>query len=246
MCEPWQVGWASKSPLLTTVPISKWFNIINPLLVAFGLPSPEIELMSLVFIFYAISFSYFRNIRHLYKYLFKNMSHTICFYICILCICELWFVHISQLTLVQICKFLTIISRDIWENADTAPKSSVLLFLGRIQILSRYTTFPVKLFLSSHLFHKVDMCFGLGLGVICHRWRSLNSSSLQVFSSSTVCVCPLQKDTPIKFHVLLTSYELITIDQAILGSITWACLVVDEAHRLKNNQSKVWQLFWHW
>lgn len=49
----------------------------------------------------------------------------------------------------------------------------------------------------------------------------------------------MQKDTPIKFHVLLTSYELITIDQAILGSITWACLVVDEAHRLKNNQSKV-------
>lgn len=53
----------------------------------------------------------------------------------------------------------------------------------------------------------------------------------------------VQKDTPIKFHVLLTSYELITIDQAILGSITWACLVVDEAHRLKNNQSKVRRRF---
>lgn len=26
---------------------------------------------------------------------------------------------------------------------------------------------------------------------------------------------------------------------AALGSIDWACLVVDEAHRLKNNQSKV-------
>ena len=39
--------------------------------------------------------------------------------------------------------------------------------------------------------------------------------------------------------MLLTSYELITIDMAILGSIEWACLVVDEAHRLKNNQSKV-------
>ncbi|KAA0707630.1 Chromodomain-helicase-DNA-binding protein 5 [Triplophysa tibetana] len=50
----------------------------------------------------------------------------------------------------------------------------------------------------------------------------------------------MKKDTPIKFHVLLTSYELITIDQAVLGSITWACLVVDEAHRLKNNQSKDW------
>lgn len=49
----------------------------------------------------------------------------------------------------------------------------------------------------------------------------------------------LQKEVQIKFHVLLTSYELITIDQAILGSIEWACLVVDEAHRLKNNQSKV-------
>uniref|UniRef100_A0A3B1IIV4 Helicase ATP-binding domain-containing protein n=1 Tax=Astyanax mexicanus TaxID=7994 RepID=A0A3B1IIV4_ASTMX len=40
------------------------------------------------------------------------------------------------------------------------------------------------------------------------------------------------------FHVLLTSYELVTIDQTALKSIDWACLVVDEAHRLKNNQSK--------
>uniref|UniRef100_A0A672MD41 Chromodomain helicase DNA binding protein 5 n=1 Tax=Sinocyclocheilus grahami TaxID=75366 RepID=A0A672MD41_SINGR len=52
----------------------------------------------------------------------------------------------------------------------------------------------------------------------------------------------MKKDTPIKFHVLLTSYELITIDQAILGSVTWACLVVDEAHRLKNNQSKFFRI----
>uniref|UniRef100_A0A8C2GFN9 Chromodomain helicase DNA binding protein 3 n=1 Tax=Cyprinus carpio TaxID=7962 RepID=A0A8C2GFN9_CYPCA len=44
--------------------------------------------------------------------------------------------------------------------------------------------------------------------------------------------------SPIKFHVLLTSYELVTIDQNVLKSIDWACLVVDEAHRLKNNQSK--------
>uniref|UniRef100_A0AAX7V0H2 DNA helicase n=1 Tax=Astatotilapia calliptera TaxID=8154 RepID=A0AAX7V0H2_ASTCA len=52
----------------------------------------------------------------------------------------------------------------------------------------------------------------------------------------------MKKDTPIKFHVLLTSYELITIDQAILSSVTWACLVVDEAHRLKNNQSKFFRI----
>ncbi|KAJ8266095.1 hypothetical protein GJAV_G00125810 [Gymnothorax javanicus] len=46
------------------------------------------------------------------------------------------------------------------------------------------------------------------------------------------------REAPIKFHVLLTSYELVTIDQTALKSIDWACLVVDEAHRLKNNQSK--------
>uniref|UniRef100_A0A8C2G748 Chromodomain helicase DNA binding protein 3 n=1 Tax=Cyprinus carpio TaxID=7962 RepID=A0A8C2G748_CYPCA len=47
-----------------------------------------------------------------------------------------------------------------------------------------------------------------------------------------------KREAPIKFHVLLTSYELVTIDQNVLKSVDWACLVVDEAHRLKNNQSK--------
>ena len=49
------------------------------------------------------------------------------------------------------------------------------------------------------------------------------------------------RSNTIKFHVLLTSYELISIDVACLGSIDWAVLVVDEAHRLKSNQSKVSQ-----
>ncbi|OCT69803.1 chromodomain-helicase-DNA-binding protein 4 isoform X3 [Xenopus laevis] len=52
----------------------------------------------------------------------------------------------------------------------------------------------------------------------------------------------MKKEASVKFHVLLTSYELITIDMAVLGSIDWACLVVDEAHRLKNNQSKFFRL----
>ncbi|XP_018083448.2 chromodomain-helicase-DNA-binding protein 5 isoform X3 [Xenopus laevis] len=52
----------------------------------------------------------------------------------------------------------------------------------------------------------------------------------------------MKKEAQIKFHVLLTSYELITIDHAILGSIEWACLVVDEAHRLKNSQSKFFRV----
>ncbi|XP_044753178.1 chromodomain-helicase-DNA-binding protein Mi-2 homolog isoform X2 [Coccinella septempunctata] len=46
----------------------------------------------------------------------------------------------------------------------------------------------------------------------------------------------------VKFNVLLTSYELVSIDAACLGSIEWAVLVVDEAHRLKSNQSKFFRL----
>ena len=49
----------------------------------------------------------------------------------------------------------------------------------------------------------------------------------------------MKKGSQVKFHVLLTSYELISIDTATLSSLDWAVLVVDEAHRLKNNQSKV-------
>ncbi|XP_072254958.1 chromodomain-helicase-DNA-binding protein 3 [Pyxicephalus adspersus] len=52
----------------------------------------------------------------------------------------------------------------------------------------------------------------------------------------------MKAQAQVKFHVLLTSYELVTIDQAALGSIHWACLVVDEAHRLKNNQSKFFRV----
>ncbi|XP_076062589.1 chromodomain-helicase-DNA-binding protein Mi-2 homolog isoform X3 [Oratosquilla oratoria] len=50
------------------------------------------------------------------------------------------------------------------------------------------------------------------------------------------------RTTNVKFNVLLTSYEMISMDQACLGSLEWACLVVDEAHRLKNNQSKFFRV----
>ncbi|KAG8184140.1 hypothetical protein JTE90_010186 [Oedothorax gibbosus] len=52
----------------------------------------------------------------------------------------------------------------------------------------------------------------------------------------------IKKDCQIKFHVLLTSYELVCIDTTMLGSIDWQVLVVDEAHRLKNNQSKFFKI----
>jgi len=47
------------------------------------------------------------------------------------------------------------------------------------------------------------------------------------------------RSSSIKFHVLLTSYEYISLEAPLLRSIEWAVLVVDEAHRLKSNNSKV-------
>ncbi|XP_019855875.1 PREDICTED: chromodomain-helicase-DNA-binding protein 5-like isoform X1 [Amphimedon queenslandica] len=52
----------------------------------------------------------------------------------------------------------------------------------------------------------------------------------------------VKKDLPIKFNVLLTSYEYVSVDATVLQSINWAVLVVDEAHRLKNNQSKFFRV----
>ena len=43
----------------------------------------------------------------------------------------------------------------------------------------------------------------------------------------------------VKFDVLLVNYEMINIDTCLLASISWDVLVIDEAHRLKNNQSLV-------
>ncbi|ESO88865.1 hypothetical protein LOTGIDRAFT_165279, partial [Lottia gigantea] len=55
-------------------------------------------------------------------------------------------------------------------------------------------------------------------------------------------VSKMREGFGVKFHVLLTSYELISIDHALLGSVDWQVLVVDEAHRLKNNQSKFFRI----
>ncbi|XP_065889551.1 chromodomain-helicase-DNA-binding protein 4-like isoform X2 [Dysidea avara] len=58
------------------------------------------------------------------------------------------------------------------------------------------------------------------------------------FHGSSLKLYKFKKEYPIKFHVLLTSYEFVSVDNTVLQSIDWAVLIVDEAHRLKNNQSK--------
>jgi chromodomain-helicase-DNA-binding protein 1 len=44
-----------------------------------------------------------------------------------------------------------------------------------------------------------------------------------------------------KFNVLLTSYEYILADASFLGQIKWQFMAVDEAHRLKNRESQLYQ-----
>ena len=45
----------------------------------------------------------------------------------------------------------------------------------------------------------------------------------------------------LKFNTILTTYEILLKDKDFLKSVSWAVLVVDEAHRLKNDDSCLYQ-----
>ena len=49
-----------------------------------------------------------------------------------------------------------------------------------------------------------------------------------------------------KFEVLLTTYEVVRNDAPILSHINWSYLIVDEAHRLKNNESALYTELRSW
>nr|XP_023015060.1 chromodomain-helicase-DNA-binding protein 1 isoform X2 [Leptinotarsa decemlineata] len=45
----------------------------------------------------------------------------------------------------------------------------------------------------------------------------------------------------LKFNAILTTYEIVLKDKAFLGSLSWAVILVDEAHRLKNDDSLLYK-----
>ncbi|GAX11583.1 chromodomain-helicase-DNA-binding protein 6 [Fistulifera solaris] len=51
----------------------------------------------------------------------------------------------------------------------------------------------------------------------------------------------LKKQHVTKFHVLITTYEVILKDVQVISKIKWKALIVDEAHRLKNSKSRLFE-----
>ncbi|XP_042415597.1 CHD3-type chromatin-remodeling factor PICKLE-like [Zingiber officinale] len=101
-----------------------------------------------------------------------------------------------------------------WERefATWAPHMNVVMYVGSSQareVIRKYEFYYPKLKSKKH------------------KKKKLIQSSNQ------------NKQARIKFNVLLTSYEMINMDSAVLKSIEWECMIVDEGHRLKNKESKL-------
>ncbi|KAG9252636.1 SNF2 family N-terminal domain-containing protein [Emericellopsis atlantica] len=44
-----------------------------------------------------------------------------------------------------------------------------------------------------------------------------------------------------RFPVVCTSYEMVIVEQAALGKINWEFIIIDEGHRMKNSEAKLFQ-----
>jgi chromodomain-helicase-DNA-binding protein 7 len=60
------------------------------------------------------------------------------------------------------------------------------------------------------------------------------------FITKTAAV-KLRKQHVTKFHILITTYEVVMKDIDVFTKIKWKALIVDEAHRLKNPNSKLFE-----
>lgn len=48
---------------------------------------------------------------------------------------------------------------------------------------------------------------------------------------------------PGRWEVMITSYEMAIIERSVLKKFSWRYIVIDEAHRIKNEKSKVIDVF---
>ena len=51
----------------------------------------------------------------------------------------------------------------------------------------------------------------------------------------------LKKQHITKFHILITTFEVVLKDVSVFTKIKWRALIVDEAHRLKNSKSRLFE-----
>ncbi|KAK1375866.1 CHD3-type chromatin-remodeling factor PICKLE-like [Heracleum sosnowskyi] len=100
-----------------------------------------------------------------------------------------------------------------WERefATWAPQMNVVMYVGSSQ--------------ARHVIREYEFYFPKKL--IKNKKKKPSQSSAE------------SKQARIKFDVLLTSYEMINLDSASLKPIKWECMIVDEGHRLKNKDSKL-------
>lgn len=57
--------------------------------------------------------------------------------------------------------------------------------------------------------------------------------------TSKATAAKLKRQNITKCHIVVTTYEVVLKDIAVLSRIRWKALIVDEAHRLKNSKSRL-------
>ena len=72
------------------------------------------------------------------------------------------------------------------------------------------------------------------LNVVCYNGSAKSRETVREYEFG-----PIKR---LKFNVLLTTYEFCLKDRSELGQIKWQALLVDEAHRLKNSESQLYEI----